>query len=82
VAASAANHIAALQAAPGRAELVAVCDNRPAALAAAVAKTGAAGFDSLDACWPAANADIVVLATPSGLHPLQAMRAAAPAATC
>jgi UDP-N-acetyl-2-amino-2-deoxyglucuronate dehydrogenase len=72
-----ANHIAALQQHQARAELVAVCDNRPAALAAAVAKTGAAGFDSLDALLAGSNADIVVLATPSGLHPLQAMRAAA-----
>ena len=72
-----ANHIAALQQHQARAELVAVCDTRPAALAAAVAKTGAAGHESLDALLAASNADIVVLATPSGLHPLQAMRAAA-----
>jgi len=53
-----------------------VCDNRPEALAAAVAKTGAQGFASLDALLAGSNADIVVLATPSGLHPRQAMRAA------
>jgi hypothetical protein len=51
-----ANHIEALRQHAGRAELVAVCDNRPEALAAAVAKTGAQGFASLDApCWPAAT---------------------------
>lgn len=72
----AANHIEALRQHAGRAELVAVCDNRPEALAAAVARTGAAGFASLDALLAGSQADIVVLATPSGLHPRQAMRAA------
>ena len=72
-----ANHVEALRQHAGRAELVAVCDNRPAALQAAVAKTGAAGFDSLDGLLAGSNADIVVLATPSGLHPRQAMRCAA-----
>jgi UDP-N-acetyl-2-amino-2-deoxyglucuronate dehydrogenase len=71
-----ANHIEALRQHAGRAELVAVCDNRPEALAAAVARTGAAGFASLDALLAGCDADIVVLATPSGLHPRQAMRAA------
>ena len=72
-----ANHIEALKQHQGRAELVAVCDNRPAALEAAVSKTGAAGFDSLDTLLAGSNADIVTLATPSGLHPLQAMQVAA-----
>jgi UDP-N-acetyl-2-amino-2-deoxyglucuronate dehydrogenase len=72
-----ANHIEALRQHGGRAELVAVCDNRPAALAAAVEKTGAAGFASLDALLAGSDADIVTLATPSGLHPQHAMRAAA-----
>jgi UDP-N-acetyl-2-amino-2-deoxyglucuronate dehydrogenase len=72
-----ANHVQALRQHAGRAELVAVCDNRPEALHAAVATTGAAGFDSLDALLAGSNADIVVLATPSGLHPRQAMRCAA-----
>ena len=72
-----ANHIEALKQHQGRAELVAVCDNRPAALQVAVSKTGAAGFDSLDTLLAGSNADIVTLATPSGLHPLQAMQVAA-----
>ncbi len=72
-----ANHIEALKQHRERAELVAVCDTRPAALQAAVAQTGAAGFDSLDALLAGCDADIVTLATPSGLHPLQAMRVAA-----
>lgn len=72
----AANHIEALQRHASRAELVAVCDNRPEALAAAVARTGAAGFGSLEALLAGSDADVIVLATPSGLHPRQAMRAA------
>ncbi|MED5619479.1 Gfo/Idh/MocA family protein [Ideonella sp. BN130291] len=71
-----ANHVAALAKHEQRAELVAVCDNRPAALEAAVAKTGAAGFASLDALLAESDADIVVLATPSGLHPRQAIKVA------
>ena len=71
-----ANHVQALKQHVGRAELVAVCDIRPEALAAAVAQTGAAGFDSLTDLLSRSNADVVVLATPSGLHPLQAMQAA------
>jgi len=71
-----ANHFAALERHADRAELVAVCDNRPEALAAAVACTGARGFDSLAALLATDLADVVVLATPSGLHPRQAMAAA------
>ena len=72
----AANHVEALRQHAGRAELAAVCDNRPAALEAMVAKTGVRGFPSLDALLAGSDADVVVLATPSGLHPRQAMRAA------
>ena len=71
-----ANHLEALRQHGERAELVAVCDNRAAALAAAVEKTGARGFTSLDALLADSNADIVALATPSGLHPRQAIKAA------
>jgi len=72
------NHIEAIQAHQGRAELVAVCDHKPEHLATAQALTGVPGFVSLDAllasdCAP----DVVVLATPSGLHPQQAMHVAA-----
>ena len=72
-----ANHFEALRLHGERAHLVAVCDNQPAALAAAVATTGAAGFDSLDALLQGSDAEIVTLATPSGLHPRQAMQVAA-----
>jgi UDP-N-acetyl-2-amino-2-deoxyglucuronate dehydrogenase len=71
-----ANHIDALGQHAARAQLVAVCDNRPEALARAVARTGARGYGSLAALLAESDADIVVLATPSGLHPRQAIAAA------
>jgi UDP-N-acetyl-2-amino-2-deoxyglucuronate dehydrogenase len=70
------SHFAALKQHAGRIELVAVCDHRPQALQAAVAATGAPGFNSLDELLAGCAADIVVLATPSGLHPRQAMQVA------
>jgi len=70
------NHFAALKQHASRAELVAVCDNQSAALEKAVALTGAAGFSSLDALLAGSDADLVVLCTPSGLHPRQAIRVA------
>ena len=75
-----ANHIEALRQHRERAELVAVCDNDPAALAAAATRTGARPYASLDALLArdgsGTDADIVCLATPSGLHPRQAIRVA------
>ena len=70
------NHFAALKQHASRVELVAVCDNQPAALEKAVALTGAAGFASLDALLTGSDADLVVLCTPSGLHPRHAIRVA------
>lgn len=70
------SHFAALAQHVGRAEWVAVCDTDPARVAAAVALTGAAGFSSLDAMLAGSDAEIVVLATPSGLHSRQAIRVA------
>jgi UDP-N-acetyl-2-amino-2-deoxyglucuronate dehydrogenase len=72
-----ANHIEALKRHAGRADLVAVCDNQPAALARAVQATGVPGYDSLAALLAGSDADIVSLATPSGLHPRQALQVAA-----
>jgi UDP-N-acetyl-2-amino-2-deoxyglucuronate dehydrogenase len=70
------NHIAALKQHADRAEWVAVCDNQPELLAKAVESTGAQGFASLDALLAGSDADLVVLATPSGLHPRQAIKVA------
>lgn len=75
-----ANHVGALEAHAADAELVAVCDTDPAALQAAVARTGARGYPSLAALLGEAEAlgiDAVILTTPSGLHPQQAIDVAA-----
>lgn len=70
------SHIDALAAHADDAELTDVCDVDPAALEAAVAATGATGHASLDAMLAATNADAVILTTPSGLHPSQAIAVA------
>ncbi len=70
------NHFDAVQAHADRCELTDVCDVDPAALAAAVARTGARGHASLAALLANSSADCVVLTTPSGLHPAQATEAA------
>jgi UDP-N-acetyl-2-amino-2-deoxyglucuronate dehydrogenase len=73
------NHIDAIQKHGERAELAAVCDTDPAALKAAVDKTGARGFASLTellAVRAELGIDCVVLTTPSGLHPRQAIEVA------
>ena len=54
-----------------------MCDVDSAALDKAVAQTGAAGFRTLHDLLEGSDADIVVLATPSGLHPDQAIQVAA-----
>ena len=71
------NHFESIHRHAERAELTAVCDIDPAMLAAATAKTGARGFASLGDLLAAAPADCVVLTTPSGLHPRQAIEVAA-----
>ena len=73
----AANHFEALRSHGDRAELVGVCDVDRASLDAATRLTGAPGYDSLPALLEGSQADIVVLATPSGLHAEGALRAAA-----
>lgn len=70
------NHIGALAAHADDAELVDVCDIDPAALQAAVEETGATGHASLDALLANTTADAVILTTPSGLHPPQAIAVA------
>jgi len=72
----AANHFDAQKAHADRCELVDVCDVDPATLAAAVERTGARGHRSYTAMLAATDADIIVLTTPSGLHPNQTIEAA------
>ena len=70
------NHFASIEKHRDRAELVDVCDTDPKALANAVVRTGAKGHESLTAMLEKTNADVVVLATPSGLHAEQAIESA------
>ena len=70
------NHLEALAKHAGRAEWVAVCDTNPEALAQAARATGAPGFASLAALLAGSVPDVVVLASPSGLHSQQAIEVA------
>jgi UDP-N-acetyl-2-amino-2-deoxyglucuronate dehydrogenase len=72
----AANHFASMEKHADRVELLDVCDVDPLALAAAVTRTGARGHASLSAMLENTRADVVVLTTPSGLHPAQAIECA------
>ena len=70
------NHIEALNRHAEHAELVAVCDTDAHLLAKASAATGAAPFRTLADLLAQSDADVVVLATPSGLHAQQAITCA------
>lgn len=70
------NHFGALKQHAERAELVDICDIDPVALAAAAKETGATPHASLDAMLAKTSADVVVIATPSGLHPEQTIQIA------
>jgi UDP-N-acetyl-2-amino-2-deoxyglucuronate dehydrogenase len=70
------NHIEAIVRHAGHAELIAVADTDPSALAAAAARTGAQPFRSLTDLIGGCQPDCVVLATPSGLHPQQVIEVA------
>lgn len=72
----AASHFEAIKAHAARCELVDVCDVDPQALAAAVQRTGAAGHADLTTLLAKTRADCVILTTPSGLHPSQAIEIA------
>lgn len=70
------NHFAAIKQHEAYAELVAVCDINPTALAEAVKTTGAKAFGSLTEMLAGCDADVFILTTPSGLHPDQAIEIA------
>ena len=57
-------------------ELVAVCDSDPEALERAAAKTGVAAYGNYQQLLDEADIDAVVICTPSGLHPRQAIATA------
>src|ERR1700750_1729390 len=72
----AANHFLAVEKHKERAEIVAVCDVDASALSTAVERTGIKGYRNLTAMLAETEADIVVLATPSGLHSAQTIEIA------
>jgi UDP-N-acetyl-2-amino-2-deoxyglucuronate dehydrogenase len=69
-------HFSAIANHAERAELVAVCDADAQALDAAVKAHAVPGYHRLDEMLSAVDADVVVLATPSGLHAEQAIQVA------
>ena len=66
------NHFGSFNAHKSDLQLVAVCDNDQQALAAAVEANGVAGFTELNEMLDNIDADLIVLTTPSGIHPDQA----------
>jgi UDP-N-acetyl-2-amino-2-deoxyglucuronate dehydrogenase len=70
------NHIESLKKHGKEAELVAVCDIDDAALEATQAATRSEAFSRYEDLLEKSDADVVVLATPSGLHAEQAALAA------
>lgn len=72
----AANHFGAIEKHADRCELVDVCDVSPEAVKAATERMNAKGHDSLSSLLDSTTADCVILTTPSGLHPSQAIQVA------
>lgn len=72
----AANHFNAMKQHASNIEIVDVCDVNSDALKNAVELTGAQGHLSLTEMLKTTTADVVVLTTPSGLHPDQAVEIA------
>ncbi len=70
------SHFEAIKKHESRCEVTDVCDTDPQALDAAVARSGARGHANLTALLATTTADCVVLTTPSGLHPAQAIEVA------
>ncbi len=68
-----ANHFAAIEKHADRVELVGACDIDPAALQKVTRKTEVPTYGGLEELLSKCNADVVALATPSGLHPEQAI---------
>ena len=71
-----ANHFDAIEKHESRIKLVDVCDKNPDALKQAINRTKAIGHLNLSELLQNTTADLVVLATPSGLHPDQAIQVA------
>ena len=72
----AANHFAAINQHRDRCELVGVADVDPRCAAEAAQLTGARAYASLTEMLATCDADAVIVATPSGLHPEQSIEIA------
>ena len=70
------NHFAAIEAHSDNLELVAVCDNNAATLAAHQERYQVPAYQRIEDLLKAEQLDLVALCTPSGLHPEQAVIAA------
>ncbi|MCG8324877.1 MAG: Gfo/Idh/MocA family oxidoreductase [Thiotrichales bacterium] len=69
-------HISALEEHKENAGLIAVCDTEPQSLKETARKTNAQEFSNLNHLLADSDADVIVLCTPSGLHPEQTIRIA------
>jgi len=72
----AANHFGAIEKHADRCELVDICDVSPDVRKATAERTKATPHASLTAMLEKTDADCVILTTPSGLHPSQAIQVA------
>ena len=72
----AANHFGAIEKHADRCELVDICDVSPEVRKATAERTKATPHASLTAMLEKTDADCVILTTPSGLHPSQAIQVA------
>lgn len=70
------NHFGAIDAHSQDIDLVGVCDSDPSRLKAVVDTRNVRGYTQLDAMLEQEHPDVVVLATPSGLHPEQTIKIA------
>lgn len=71
-----ANHFTAIEKHDSRIQIVDVCDTNTEALTQAINHTNAKGHLNITELLQNTTADLVVLATPSGLHPEQAIQVA------
>jgi UDP-N-acetyl-2-amino-2-deoxyglucuronate dehydrogenase len=70
------NHISSLEQHAENAELVAVCDTDEVALESAVSQCKVPGFSDITTLLAQVQADVVILTTPSGIHPEHAIKCA------
>lgn len=70
------NHLQAIKQHQDRLELTALCDTSSTALNQAMSEYSVEGYSSIDDLLHYSNPDLIALCTPSGLHPIQTIKAA------